>query len=56
MSVVNPREPRRGGGRQETIRSALGSNARTVGYCVMSLIDPAAVAMIAQVIRHLTRR
>jgi hypothetical protein len=54
MSLPVPPEPRHGG-RWETIRYALDSNARTFRFCliwVVVIISPAVAAAIAELIRH----
>ena len=51
--LVAPRELRHGGGRWETVRSALDSNARTFRYCLMVTVFPVAVAVITELIRHI---
>ena len=56
MSVPAPREPSHDGGRWETIRYALESNARTFRLCLIWLVAtaaPVAAAVIAELIRHM---
>ena len=56
MSTPAPQEPRHGGGRWETIRYALESNARTFRLCLILLVTivaPVAAAVIAELIRHM---
>lgn len=56
MSVPARREPRHDGGRWETIRYALDSNARTFRLCLICLVvvaAPAAAAALAELIRHM---
>lgn len=54
MSLPGPQEPRHGG-RWETIRYALDSNARTLRFCLIWLVlivAPAVTAAIAYLIHH----
>ena len=56
MSVPAPQEPRHDGGRWETIRYALDSNARTFRLCLICLVvivAPAVAAALAELIRHM---
>ena len=56
MSVPAPQEPRHDGGRWETIRYALDSNARTFRLCLICLVliaAPATAALAAELIRHM---
>lgn len=56
MSVPALRDPRRGGGRWETIRYALDSNARTFRLCLILLVaavSPVAAAVAAVMIHHM---
>jgi hypothetical protein len=56
LSVPAPRRPRQGGGRWETIRYALDSNARTLRLCLILLVTiaaPVAAAAAAELIRHM---
>jgi hypothetical protein len=56
MSVPAPRRPRHGDGRWETIRYALGSNARTFRFCLIWLVmavSTVAAAVAAELIRHM---
>lgn len=53
MSVPVPREPRQPGGRWETIRYALDSNARTFRFCLIVIVVPAVAAVIAELMRHI---
>ena len=53
MSVPAPGGRRHVSGRWETIRYAIGSNARTIRLCVICLVSgPAAGTIIALIIRH----
>jgi len=55
LSVPAPRRPRQSGGRWETIRYALDSNARTFRLCLILLVTivaPVAAAVVAELIRH----
>ncbi len=54
MSLPAPHEPRHGG-RWETIRYALDSNARTLRFCLIWLVlvvTPSVAAVIAYLIHH----
>ena len=56
MSVPAPRPPCHDGGRWDTIRYALDSNARTLRLCLILLVTivaPAAAAAVAELIRHM---
>ena len=55
-SVVLPPEPRHGGGRYETMRSALDSNPRTLRFCVMDIVARVGAVIIAVLIRHVLLR
>jgi hypothetical protein len=55
MSVPAPRVPRHDGGRWETVRYALDSNARTFRLCLILLvlaISPIAAAVAVVLIHH----
>jgi hypothetical protein len=56
LSVPATRRPRHDGGRWETVRYALDSNARTFRLCLILLvtaISPVAAAVVAVLIRHM---
>lgn len=53
MSVPASQGPREPGGRWETVRYALDSNARTFRYCLMVVITPVGGAILAELIRHM---
>jgi len=57
MSVPAQREPCHGGGRWETIRYALDSNARTLRLCLILLVAAVAssgvASLVAVLIRHM---
>jgi hypothetical protein len=53
MSLLAPPESCPGSGRWEAVRYALDSNARTFRYCLMVTVFPAAVAVIAALMRHI---
>jgi hypothetical protein len=56
LSVPAPRRARNGGGRWETIRYALDSNARTFRLCLILVVATAApclAAVVAVLIRHM---
>ena len=59
MSVLAPRRARSGGGRWETIRYALDSNARTFRLCLILIAasaGPCLVALAAVLIHHVLLR
>lgn len=54
MTVPASKEPRDSDGRWETIRYALDSNARTLRYCLISLVPTGGlVTALVEVIRHI---
>jgi hypothetical protein len=58
MSLPEPQDPH-DGGRWETIRYALDSNARTIRFCaiwVVLIAAPVAATMITLLIRHVLLR
>jgi hypothetical protein len=55
MSLSAPYEPRRDGGRWETIRYAIDSNARTLRLCLIwtvAIVSPVAATVITLLVRH----
>jgi hypothetical protein len=56
LSVPATRRPRHDGGRWETVRYALDSNARTFRLCLillMTALSPVAAAVVAVLIHHM---
>jgi hypothetical protein len=56
MSLPVPHEPRHDGGRWETIRYAIDSNARTLRLCLIwtvSIVSPAAATVITLLVPHM---
>jgi hypothetical protein len=56
MSLPAPHEPRHDGGRWETIRYAIDSNARTLRLCVIwtvAIVSPVAATVITLLVRHM---
>jgi hypothetical protein len=56
MSLPAPKEPRHDGGRWETIRYALDSNARTLRLCLIravAIASPVAATVITMLLRHM---
>jgi len=56
LSVPAPRQSRHGGGRWETIRYAIDSNARTFRLCLIllvTIVSPVAASVGAVLIHHM---
>jgi hypothetical protein len=56
MSLPSPHEPRHDGGRWETIRYAIDSNARTLRLCLIwavAIVSPVAATVITLLVRHM---